>query len=149
MDVCVPMFPEIGDLKDIAAASGIHLDRLKVGSQFPGGIVTAMPVYRSDDGITHIRQDLIAGACEVSSYGPQVEDTFNRTSAALTKDGEGFSEVPNVGDDLPEKIFLRVFEKPEDGIVYEVVLSGNEPGAPGTMSRFSTLRATVSFKKAD
>jgi hypothetical protein len=30
-----------------------------------------------------------------------------------------------------------------------VVLSGKEPGAPGTMSRFSTLRATVSFKKAD
>ena len=147
-DVCVPMFPEIGDLKEVAQASGIHLERLKAGSRFPGGIVTAMPVYRSDDGITHIRQDLIAGECEVFAYGAPVEVTFDQIAAVLTNDDPGFSELADAGADMPEKTFFREFAKPQDDIVYTVVLSGNEPGAPGTLSRFSTLHATVSFKKA-
>lgn len=148
-EVCVPMFPEIGDLKEIAQTSGIHLERLKAGSTFPGGIVTAMPVYRTDDGITHIRQNLIAGACEVFAYGAPVGATFDRVASVLTDDEMQYSEIVGTGVEIPEKTFLRVFEKNEADIVYTVSLSGNEPGAPGTMSRFSMLRATVSFKKAD
>jgi hypothetical protein len=40
----------------------------------------------------------------------------------------------------------RKFESRADGILYTIVLSGNEPGAPGRMSRFSTLMATISSR---
>ena len=107
-----------------------------------------MPVYRTDDGITHIRQNLVAGACEVFAYGAPVKTTFDQVAALLTEDAMQYSEITDTGIELPEKTFFRVFEKTEEDIVYTVSLSGNEPGAPGTLSRFSTLHATVSFKEA-
>jgi hypothetical protein len=81
-------------------------------------------------------------SCSVSAYGPPVGATFDALATGLTQQVAGFSEQDAAGNS--RGVTRRRFEIARDGARYQLVLSGNEPGAPGTRSRFSTLTATVS-----
>jgi hypothetical protein len=89
-------------------------------------------------GIVSIEQEQ-GGACDVSAYGPRVEPTFNAVVAALQ--ARGYVSQP-----LPAAAF-RSFEHDlkltANGRTVRVMLIGNEPGAPGKISRFSILSAFV------
>lgn len=79
--------------------------------------------------------------CRVSAYGPSVETTFDLLQARISAPDFGF--VLDVDDRSEPRVILRTMEMQRDGMLYRVVLRGNEPGARGTRSRFSTLTMAV------
>jgi hypothetical protein len=83
--------------------------------------------------------------CRVSAYGPPVAPVFGVLARILAQPTLGFVEVETGRPFVPRTV-ARKFESRANGILYTIVLSGNEPGAPGRMSRFSTLMATISSR---
>jgi hypothetical protein len=77
--------------------------------------------------------------CEVAAYGPPVESTFNTVVAALRAKGYVSQPMPPP----PAKSFEHALKASANGRTVSVTLVGNEPGAPGMMSRFSGLYAFV------
>lgn len=145
VEVCGNYFLNELDINGTDAAASLELTKLKAGSRYQGGIVTGMPVYASKDGIVHIKENLIAGRCEVSAYGIPVSATFESTAQRLLSDN--YVEQSQSG--TAEKTYRRVFEKEVSDITISVVLTGNEPGATGTLFRFSTLLGLVSFRSTE
>lgn len=79
--------------------------------------------------------------CEVHAFGPPVKPAFERVSQALL-DPHGFSPDTATRDPSPQ-VYYQPFTKKLGAKTIKVILSGNDPGAPGTKSRFSTLTASV------
>ncbi|MEO1101646.1 MAG: hypothetical protein AAFW65_07350 [Pseudomonadota bacterium] len=86
--------------------------------------------------------------CNVASYGIPVAGVFEVVEASITQPSYGFSE-PIEGGRGFDGVVRRIFQKDQDGRRISVVLSGNEPGAPGTRSRFSTVLAFVSANEIE
>ncbi len=141
--VCGDYFVENLDVTKTSEGTNLALVSLPAGSRYPGGIVTGMPVHRASDGIVHIKENLLAGKCEVYAHGLPVAATFEDVSERLILDN--FVELEAV--ETPNQVYRRVFEKQISDIVITVSLNGNEPGATGTMSRFSTLTSVVGFRE--
>ena len=80
------------------------------------------------------------GGCDVAAYGAPVESTFDIVVASLRT--RGYELAPAVASQ-PKSFMRDLSMKTATGRTVRVVLSGNEPGAAGTMSRFSTLLAMV------
>jgi len=80
--------------------------------------------------------------CEVFAYGPPAQATLVAAGEALVAKGFAVDSPlkPTAG------IFYVSYAKQAGGRTVRVSLSGNDPGAPGTRSRFSTLGARVSAK---
>ena len=89
-----------------------------------------------------VKENLLGARCEVSAYGIPVSLTYESIADRLLGDGYIEQEQPN----LAEKVFRRSFEKNFEDLTLIITLSGNEPGAEGTLSRFSTLSGLVSFR---
>jgi hypothetical protein len=79
--------------------------------------------------------------CRVSAYGPPVGPTFNVVQQRIEAPDLGFVETAS--DTSTPRVVHKTFEMTRDGRRYSVSLNGNDPGAAGTRSRFSTLTATV------
>lgn len=79
------------------------------------------------------------GGCDVSAYGAPVESTFDLVAASLR--AKGYVAQPT--QPSAPKMFAHDFKRTADGRTVRVLLIGNEPGAPGMMSRFSGLSAYV------
>lgn len=77
--------------------------------------------------------------CQVSTFGLPIQRTFETVAAMLRARGYEGEPVSATGP----KEFHAKLTKSVDGRQVEVVLSGNEPGAPGTRSRFSTALSFV------
>jgi hypothetical protein len=82
------------------------------------------------------------GSCEVSTYGLPVEATFTTLSVQLAGKGYESHAVPP----QDPKYFAAHLEKKVGERTVVVHMSGNEPGAAGMVSRFSTLTAQVTVK---
>jgi hypothetical protein len=80
--------------------------------------------------------------CEVGAYGPPAQATLVATGEALVAKGFAVaSPMTSSGG-----IFFVKYSKQAGGRTVAVDLTGNEPGAPGMRSRFSTLTAKVTAK---
>lgn len=86
-------------------------------------------------------------ACRVNAYGPPARATIAVTAQIVQAmwDGEPIAVEP---DPSPLVIDRRV-RLHRNGRTVDVYIGGNEPGAPGRMSRFSTLSASVSLRDPD
>jgi hypothetical protein len=93
---------------------------------------------RRGEGIVAI--DDGPGGCNVSAYGPPVESTFNAIVSALRARG-----YVSRATKAETKLFAHDLTMTANGRTVRVFLVGNEPGAPGMMSRFSGLDAFVSI----
>ena len=78
--------------------------------------------------------------CRVAAFGPPVEDSFDAVAGGVL--AAGYEEL-TLGAQSHPLIFERRFVYRAGEHDYEVTLSGNEPGAPGARSRYSTLLAEV------
>ena len=145
VEACGNYFLSGLDIKASSSGTSLGLSKLRAGSRYPGGIVTGMPVYVASDGIVHVKENLLGGTCEVYAYGVPVSATFSSIAERLVMKGYVEDEL----EPLPEKQYRRSFSKSEGDIRLNITTTGNEPGAEGTMSRFSTLTAYVSFKEAE
>jgi hypothetical protein len=87
-------------------------------------------------------------SCRVNAYGPPVSPLFDALAGIVVMDQYGFTETAS---SVPaERLrYRRTFVREDDGVRYTLTLSGNEPGARGTRSRFSTLSATVAKHSAE
>ena len=145
VSACGDYFATSGlDISKAIEGTSLELIRLKAGSRWPGGIVTGMPVHQVKDSIVYIKENLIGASCEVSSYGLPVDDTFDTIAKALLASGKDYAEI-ELSREPGENEFPRTFERPFRDIRIQILLTGNEPGTAGTLSRFSTLSARVSF----
>lgn len=100
----------------------------------PGAILWAPVVGK---GIVTIEEG--GGRCDVAAYGPPIEVTFNAIAGALLARSYVSQPMPAAGF----KSFQHDLVKTIDGRTVRVMLIGNEPGAPGMRSRFSTASAFV------
>lgn len=91
-------------------------------------------------GIVTIEQEQ-GGQCNVSAYGPRVEPTFNSIVDALKAKGYVAEPTPAPGF----RHFQHVLALNSNGRTVRVALIGNEPGAAGTLSRFSVISAFVTL----
>lgn len=82
------------------------------------------------------------GSCEVSAYGAPVEATYQMIAQAITQPAFGYQEVSHRAP-RERLVTRRAFTKSVGQDTVRVWLSGNEPGAAGTRSRFSMLTASV------
>ena len=145
---CGDYFSTDVDLSTSTAGTSLTLQRMRAGSQWPGCIVTGMPVYQVKDSVVYIKENLLGATCEVVSYGLPVEATFQSIADELLSSDQGYVELP-ASADLGDKDFRRIFTRVFRDIEIKIVLFGNEPGAPGRMSRFSSLNGIVSFSSAE
>lgn len=139
--ICGRYFENDLNVAALAKAAGVELAKLPAGARYPGGVVTGTPVYRAGDGIVHIRENLLGASCEVYAYGIPVEPSFERIASGLL--AVGFAEDEQ--RETEKLVFIRGFSKEMNDAAISAMLSGNEPGAPGTLSRFSTLTARFTF----
>ena len=143
-EICGRYFENGLDMDRLASAAELGLSQLPVGSSYQGGIVTGMPVHRVDDGVVHIKENLLGASCQVSAYGIPVESTFDQTVSRLQKQSFIAEEV----NAQPELVFFHHLTKTKGDLKVRATLNGNEPGAAGTLSRFSTLAVTLRFEPA-
>ena len=147
VEACGEWFTSDLDIEVTSANTDLDLRQLRAGERWPGGIVTGMPVYRAADGVVHIKENLIGASCEVAGYGPPAAITFEQIAERLTSAEKGFIEVERDFDTAPG-VTMRLFERQTGDIVVAILLNGNEPGAGGSVSRFSTLRAVTRYRSA-
>ncbi|MBO6696916.1 MAG: hypothetical protein JJ873_15975 [Maricaulis sp.] len=118
----------------------------------PSQIVPASPQRSRNDGgpnwvidgigeIVVIEVVEARNMCSVSAYGPPAGQTFQALSNRLQWDDLGFVEIEN--DTSEPRVSRRRLRLERDGRTFELTMSGNDPGARGTLSRFSTLIAGV------
>ena len=79
--------------------------------------------------------------CTVSSIALPVDATFDAVGMRIQMDDVAFQHARSLNPH--PLVFFRGYVLSEDGRNFTITLSGNEPGAPGTRSRYSTLIATV------
>ena len=147
VEACGEWFTSDLDIEARSANTDLNLTQLRAGERWPGGIVTGMPVYRAADRVVHIKENLIGASCEVAAYGPPAAVTFEQIAERLTTAEKGFTEVNRDFDTAPG-VTMRLFERQTGDIVVAILLNGNEPGAGGSISRFSTLRAVTRYRSA-
>ena len=97
--------------------------------------------YWTEAGVVQV-DNSSAGYCRVAAYGLPVNQMFDVVAMTITQPSHGFDESDQIPQ--PPRMAMRAFEKSLGGDLITVVLTGNEPGAAGTLSRFSTLSASVS-----
>jgi hypothetical protein len=138
--LCVPAVESGNDFEELEIAGSGAFRPWKSGEQpLLGG--SGPGHYRTEAGVVQV--DLTDGDnCRVDAYGLPVKQVFDVVSASITQPSVGYALSDNQLDDKP-RTFTRGFVKSDDGVEYRVFLGGNEPGAAGTRSRFSTLRASV------
>jgi hypothetical protein len=127
-----------------AAEAGKSIEALKSPAIVPdngprGPLTPGAKAWAPVKGQGIVTIDETSSSCMVSAYGPPVEDTFREVSEALK--ARGYLAIPGAPE--PPKLFSARLEKLMEGKTVMVNLSGNEPGAAGRMSRFSTLLAIV------
>ena len=83
--------------------------------------------------------------CYVSAYGVPVAPIYDIVAVSVTHPGAGFTEKTDFPPTKSPLVIFRGFHKQTDQGELRITLSGNEQGAPGTMSRFSTLTASVNL----
>lgn len=84
--------------------------------------------------------------CRVTAYGLPVDQTHAAIAGIVTQGSFEYVELERP-QNMPDHARSRAFSKERnDGQINMVVLSGSEPGDPGTLSRFSTVIATVSTR---
>jgi hypothetical protein len=105
------------------------------GPPKPGAVMWAP---KTGQGIVSIEE--VDGKCNVSAYGPQVEVTFAPIISALASKGY----VVEPMEQADPRSFYHNLKLTADGRTVNVGLAGNEPGAPGMRSRFSTVFAFIS-----
>jgi hypothetical protein len=125
-------------ISEIAGAVIVHDDERPASMKPRNGGTAWAPA--SAKGIVMI--DEAPAACEVSAYGPPVEVTIGMVKEALT--AKGYMPAPSVAPG--RGFFFANLGKQANGRSLLVQLSGSEPGAAGTLSRFSTLSAKVTAK---
>ena len=115
------------------------------------GKVSKFPLQERSDGMLGVG-NLPGGPavameddqCIASAFALPVAFTFDAVAQGL--EINGFAEDSDARS-ISEKSVIRLFTKAGDGNkVIRVRLSGNEPGAPNTVSRYSTLVAFVSVE---
>jgi len=102
---------------------------------------TGGPAYTLDTSGDIVMVDGDGEICRVSGYGPSARATTGLVADIVTEAWNA-TELENPSDPGP-LVFDRMLVIEQDGKRVRVFVSGNEPGAPGTRSRFSTLMATV------
>lgn len=85
--------------------------------------------------------------CRVSAYGPPARTVLDTTAQIVATKWRG--EPLEVEQDPSPLVIDREVLLRRDGRAVKVYLGGNEPGAPGRRSRFSTLSASVSLIEPD
>ncbi len=78
-------------------------------------------------------------SCEVRVYGIAIDLSFEAIAVKLGERGYASEPVPPQG----AKYFQRQLKKTVAGKTVKVSLRGNEPGAAGMVSRFSTATAFI------
>jgi hypothetical protein len=104
-------------------------------------------IYTTQAGVVSIDASE-PNTCRVSAYGLPVDSLFGVIAAAVTPPANSFTQQP-VPPDSDPKVFLRRFERLSADLKLTIFLNGNEPGAKGTLSRFSTLMASVRKSPAE
>jgi hypothetical protein len=105
------------------------------GPPKPGAVMWAP---KTGQGIVSIEE--VGGKCNVSAYGPPVAVTFAPIISALV----GKSYVAEPAQQTDPRSFYHTLKLTAEGRTVVVGLGGNEPGAPGMRSRFSTVFAFIS-----
>ena len=124
-EACTDYFFESWDLAAAADGTGLEFTRLPVGASFPGpgGTVTSMPVFTTQDGDVFVHENIAVGRCEVFAGGMSIEPVFNAIAEYVTVE-KGFSEVMTPGAQAAEGVTRRRFERTQDGVVFFIGLSG-------------------------
>ena len=98
-------------------------------------------MYRTEAGVVQVDNSK-PDVCVVSAYGLPVAGTFAVINDAITQSGIGYLLADRQLPARP-KVVRKGYIKDAGDERFTVFLSGSEPGAEGTLSRFSVLNATV------
>tara|TARA_R110002072_G_scaffold16850_7_gene65197 strand:+ start:151 stop:780 length:630 start_codon:yes stop_codon:yes gene_type:complete len=146
-DYCMPAVMQGDALADLSAPSDSQGIEQASASRSRGGAPGTVWVISGLGEIVALTMS-DPNTCSVDAYGPPVDATFDRIAADIASVHAGFVEI-DTGRQADRRQFVRRIEGELDGRHYTVSMRGNEPGARGTMSRFSTLMATVSVSGPD
>lgn len=136
MEACVPA-AERGVTLDQMSTYRILRDTVRSTTRPPKPGYTAWAPGLGQ-GVVEIEDG--PGGCDVAAYGAPVENTFDIIVASLR--ARGYVLAPAAASQ-PKSFMRDLSIKTATGRTVRVALSGNEQGAAGTMSRFSTLLAMV------
>lgn len=139
-EACTDYFFDSWSLEAAAEGSGLEFNRLPVGAAFPGpgGAVTSMPVFTTQDGEVYVHENIAVGRCEVFADGLAIAPVFDAIADYVTS-VKGFEEVPARAQ-AEEGVTVRRFERVVNDIVFFIALAGTE-----TVNEEGDLVAILSF----
>ncbi len=128
-EACTDYFFESWSLEAASEGTGLEFTRLPVGAAFPGpgGAVTSMPVFTTQDGEVYVHENIAVGRCEVFADGMAIMPVFEAIADYVTTE-KGFEEVP-VRAQAVDGVTFRRFERVVNNIVFFVALAGTETGS--------------------
>lgn len=99
------------------------------------------PAYTLDRSVDVVMIDGDGRACRVHGYGPSARIA---TQAAAQATQRAWNAVMLESRSQPaQRIYGHTLAIDHEGRQAHVAITGNDPGAPGTLSRFSTIMAEV------
>ena len=137
---CIQSIETEKPLDEISVTNATPIERAVKGESILGRKVGETPTWKMVGGNVKI-ENHIGKRCTVSSFGLPVKGTYDIIGMAISQPSYGY----NMEEDrsAPPYIVRHNYTKDQEGYRYTIRLMGNEPGAPGTLSRFSTVLAYV------